>query len=164
MKMLEKSKLQWWVPMSYQAEQARRDLSKIFSPAAIARIILAEVLVFAAVAFLLTQRIPDLQFDWLSAFLKCMGALFIILSMCCALAFIPPMVMVNAKGIAISQAQHCRRYPYAELAELRIEDTASPYPMLLLRMRSQSEPERYPISPRIMLDDLRALIDQYTPR
>lgn len=163
MKTIEKSKLQWWMPMPYQVERAKRNLSKVFSPAAIARIVLAVVVVFAAAAYLLPQTIPELEFDWMSAFLKCVGFLLVILVMCCVLAFIPPMVRITSKGIAISQGQHCRLYPYAELCELRIENAASPYPMLLFRTRSQREPKRYPISPKIVLDDLRTLVDKYRP-
>jgi hypothetical protein len=104
---------------------------------------------------------PGVEFDWLAAFLKCLGGLVVILAMCCALAFVPPMVTVSSKGVAISQGQTGRLYPYAQLTELRIDDTSSPYPMLLLRTQSQHESKGYPISPKVDLDALRAFIDTH---
>lgn len=89
---MEKNKLQWWVPMSYQAEQARRELSEIFSPAAIGRILLATLAIFAMAAYLLPKRIPELEFDWMSAFVKCMGVLVLILAVGSAMTFISPIV------------------------------------------------------------------------
>ncbi len=158
--MKEKSKMQWWVPMSYHVAQAKRDLRIIFSPIAIARIVLAIVMIFIAAAYLLPRRIPDFEFDWFSAFFKCMGFLLVILGMGCALAFIPPMLTVTTKGITVSQGQHARLYRYADLAELRIGESGAPHPMLIFRLRSQSEPKQYPVSQKIVIDDLNALIDK----
>lgn len=157
--MTGKHKLQWWVPLSYQAEQAKSDLRKIFSPAAVVRIVLAVAAIFVAAAYLLPQWVPGVEFDWTMAFLKCMGFLVVILGMCCALAFIPPKLTVSPTGVLVNQGQHSRFYPYAELAEIRIEDTGTRLPMLLLRMRSQSETKQYPIPPEIVIDDLQRLID-----
>lgn len=156
-------KLSWWVPLRHQAEQAKREIPKLFSPAVLARIVLGCVLVFLAAAYLLPQRFPEVEFDWLFAFLKCLGVLAVILAMCCLIALVPPKVMVTAKGIAVLQGQHWKRYPYAELAELRIVDDAGPCPMLLLRSHSQREPRLYPISARIQVHELRVLIDEHNP-
>ena len=159
--MIKKDKLQWWVPFRYQAEQAKREIPAVFSKDVLIRIVLAIFAIFILVSYVLPQRIPDLEFDWFAAFLKCMGALALILAMCCAIAFVPPMVTVTSKGILVSQGQHFRLYPYAELCELRILEEGVAYPMLLFRTRSQHEPKQFPISPKIALDDLRMLIAKY---
>ena len=156
--MKDKQILQWWVPMRYQVTEAKREIPKVFSLLGIMRIVLAFSAVFIAAAYLLPREIPGLDFDWFAAFLQCMGALVVILATCCALAFVPPMVTVTPKGIAILQGQTGQHYAYAQLAEVRIDDTVVPYPMLVFRKQSQLEPRRYPISPKINLDDLRALI------
>jgi hypothetical protein len=109
--MSEIYKLQWWVPFRYQTEQARCEIHAVFSRDVLIRIVLVILGIFLLVAYLLPQMIPDLEFDWLGAFLKCMGALVLILAMCCALAFVPPMVMVTPSGIIVSQGQHSKLYP-----------------------------------------------------
>jgi hypothetical protein len=164
MKMTEKTKLQWCVPMTYHAEEARRELSAIFSPAAIGRIILATLAIFAMAAYLLPKWIPELEFDWVSALVKCMGVLVLILAVGSALSFIPPIVRLTTKGVLVTQGQSSTLYPFAELAELRIEEPGPRFPMLVLRLRSQQEAKRYPISPKIKLDDVRTWIDTYRPR
>jgi hypothetical protein len=161
--MNDRNKLSWWVPMRHQVQQAKRDIPMVFPRVVLFRVIIAAVAIFLAAAYLLPQLFPGLEFDWLQAFLKCMALLAVILAMCCALAFVPPLVMITPKGIVISQGQHCRCYPYGELAELRIEAEAS-CPMLLLRSRSQRESHQYPISARIDLAELQALIDKHRPK
>ena len=158
--MTDKTKFQWWVPISYQAEQAKCEIRKAFTPGAILRIVLFFAAVFLAVAYLLPQRVPHFEFDWVAAFVKCLGMLVVILAMCCALAFIPPMVVVTSKGLLVSQGQSSRLYRYTELAELRIDLTSSAYPTLLFRLRSQQTPKLYPIASKIVLDELRWFIDK----
>jgi hypothetical protein len=162
--MIEKNKLHWWVPFRYQAEQAQREIPSVFSMGVLVRIVLVILGIFLLAAYLLPQRIPNLEFDWLGAFQKCMGALVLILAMCCALAFAPPMVMVTPKGIVVSQGHHSKLYPYADLCELRIEESGAVYPMLIFRTRSQREAKKFPVSPKISLDDLRVLIAKHKPK
>ena len=68
--MSEQGKIQWRVPLRCQVEEAKREISRVLSPAVLIRIAIAVVVIFLAAAYLLAKIIPDLEFDWLAAFLR----------------------------------------------------------------------------------------------
>ena len=97
------NKISWWVPLSFQAAQARGELAKIFTVAALLRILAAIALVFFVSSYVLARVVPDLEFDWLHTFIKCLGLLGVILAMSCLITLVPPFVTITPQGISISQ-------------------------------------------------------------
>ncbi|MFO1489886.1 MAG: hypothetical protein U1F87_02975 [Kiritimatiellia bacterium] len=147
--------------MQYQIDLAKRELPKIFTPAALVRITVMAIAVFLAASYLMPKLIQGFEFDWVSAFLKCMVCLAVILAMCCAMVIIPPMVTVSPDGIVVSEGKHCWRYKYSELVELRIEEGSSRWPTLVFRKPVHRSPRRFPISPSVSLDELKVLIERH---
>jgi hypothetical protein len=157
------STLSWLVPTSFQFEEAKRELAKALPPAAIVRLVLSVFIIIALAAHYLPKYIPDLEFDWTSALLKCLGLLIAILASCVLIVMLPPQVQVTRKGIFVSQGQSRARFAYAELAELRIEDRDT-NPTLVLRPRDRPAVRRYAISPRVDLNALKEILDTHGPK
>ena len=161
---MNKTKTQWWVPIKYHAKQTRRELSGIFSPAAIGRIILA-TLAILAMAFRLTHKwLPEIEFDLVSGFVKCIGVIVIFPATGSAMSIIPPLVRITPKRVLITYGQRSTLYPFNKLAELRIEESNKGFPMFIFRLRSRQEALQHPISPKLNLDVVRELIDTYWHR
>ena len=158
-----KIKFSWWVPLSFQLAEARRELPEIFPRATIIRMVLAVIAVVAIAAYYLPTRFPGLEFDWGRALVVCLVCLVAILASSCLIVLIPPIIYVYAEKIVVLQGQSAAHFPYAELVELRIEDQDT-CPVLVLRRRDQLQTRRFGISAKVDLNDLRAAFDLYKPR
>ena len=152
------SDLSWWVPLSFQLAEARRELPKVLPRRAVLRMVLAVFLVVALGAHYLPTYIPCLEFDWMTALLKCLAALVLLLASCWLILILPSRVKVTPNGISVSHGQSFVHFPYAELTELRIEDRDA-HPILVLRRRDQSTVRRYAIAAKIALDALQGNTD-----
>lgn len=164
MKTKSTDKISWMVPFKWHFPKAKSELSDAFSPAAIIRIMLAIVCVFVAVAYATGKYVPDLEFDWTDAVLKCLISLVAIIGMCFILAILPPSLTVSSGGISITQGQTARLYKFKNMAELCIVENKGEYSILKFRTREQSKVNEYAIASKESLDDLRTLIENnYKP-
>lgn len=134
--MSTKSNLSWWVPFSFQLATAKRDIPKIFSLAALTRIILVLFILIVIGSNTLSRLIPELEFNWVNVIFICIALLALILVMSCALVLIPPLIYVTTKGIVVMNRQATTHYPFTELVEFRIDDSELP-PTLALRRFDQ---------------------------
>ena len=158
-----KEKLSWWVPFRVQVSEAKRELPKVFPPLVIIRLVLALFILIVIGANVLPKVIPHLEFDWVHAFFMCLAFLVVILAMSCVVVLIPPYVIVTPKGIAVSQGQSTAHFPFAELAELRIDEQDSP-PSLVLRRRDQPSHRKFAISAKVDLTALHEALDPHKPK
>jgi hypothetical protein len=153
--------ISWNIPFAVHRADAIRELSVIFSPAVLMRIVLAFIAVFIG-AFYASQRyLPELEFDWIMAFLKCAGVLVVILAMCCAISFAPPSITVTPKGITVFQGQSSRLHLFNDLVECRITEEREGFSFLVFRRRDQNKIREFAVSPKIKLDELSAMLDAY---
>ena len=158
-KMTSENDISWSVPFSVQLAEAKCELPKIFSIWALVRIVLAIIVIFIIAFYAIEQYIPDVEFNWIGAFLKCIGMLILLLGMCCAIALCTPTITVSSRGVSVSGAQSTRLYRFDDLAELRIVDDNGEFPLLAFRTREQTKLREYAISPKVSLDELRRRIE-----
>jgi|SaaInlV_200m_DNA_2_1039689.scaffolds.fasta_scaffold09760_2 hypothetical protein len=154
------SKLSWWVPLAFQFAEAKREFPRVFPVSVVIRLILAVVVIVALAAHYVPKHIPDLEFDWTTGLLKCLLALALLVASCWVILILPSRVNVTPIGILVSHGQSSVHFPYAELAELRIEDQDTT-PTLALRRRDQSSLRRYGISAKINLETLQQTLDAH---
>jgi len=158
-----KTELSWWVPLSFQLAEAKRELPRIFPQVAILRMVLAVIAAVGIASYYLPMRIPNLEFDWIRALFECLACLFALLALCCFIVLIPPFVYVSAEKIVVYQGQSSTDFPYTELDDLRIEDQDT-CPVLVLRRRGQPSARKFGISAKVDLNDLQASLDLHKPR
>ena len=149
--------------MPFQFKEAKRELRKSLPLSAIIRLVFSVVIIIALTAHFLPKYIPDLEFDWTSALIKCLCFLGLILAMCVVISILPPQVQVTPNGIAVSQGQSHAFFPYAELSELRIDEDTSP-PVLILRRRDQPASRTFAVSAKVDLPALHATLDKHKPK
>ena len=154
------SKLSWWVPLAFQFAEAKREFPRVFPVSVVIRLILAVVAIVALAAHYLPKYIPDLEFDWTTGLLKCLLSLVLLVASCWLILILPSRVNVTPIGILVSHGQSSVHFPYAELAELRIEDQNT-MPTLALRRRNQSSLRRYGISAKINLETLQQTLNAH---
>ena len=158
-----KTKLSWWVPFGSQVSKAKRELPKVFPIRVIVRLFLSVLVLIIVGATVLPRSIPELEFDWTHALLICLVSLAAILAMCCVISLIPPYVVVTPKSITVTQGQSTAQFPFADLAELRIDEQTVP-PTLVLRRKNQAAPRTFAISPKVDLRLLHEAIDPHRPK
>lgn len=158
-----KTTLSWWVPFESQVSEAKREIPNVFPLRVIVRLFLSVLILIMIGAAVLPRVLPELEFDWTHAFFICLVSLVAILAMCCVLALIPTYVMVTPKSIAVTQGQSTAHFPFAELAELRIDDQSVP-PNLVLRRKDQATQRTFAISAKVDLRALHEAIDPHRPK
>jgi len=154
----------WTVPPAAHLEEAKKFLPEVFGRFALCRIWLAFTVVFLAAAYLLPEKIPNMDVDWPLLYLKCLGSGIALIAGCCIIVCIPPILMVSTKGIWVIQYPNNRMYLYAQLEFIQIDPDAKPYPLLTFLPRGRQTPIQYAIAPSVNPRELHSFIADYKYR
>ena len=154
----ETTSLRWLTPID--ARKTLGEFKSCFPPAAFIRIALASTVVFIAARYALLRRIPELEVDWLELYLKGAVSAIAIFACCFLIAFLPEMVTVNKRGIMIHYGSSVVFHYWTDIASINMDADSKPFPLLKITFFKQQPVKEYPISPKIPLDRLAALIDR----
>jgi hypothetical protein len=153
--------IHWNIPFEVHRRDAIRELLNIFTPAVLARIIFAIIAVFLGAFFASQRYLPGLEFDWVMAFLKSIGALLFILATLCLITFVPPAITVTSKGITVFQGQSAKLHLFRDLVECRIIEESGLY-YLVFRRGDQAKTRKLAVSPKIDIEQLLSILN--TPK
>ena len=159
--MKEKTSLTWFVPFAVHKQKTLDELKKAFPAAALIRIALAFTVFYIAIRHILIRKIPELDFEWTTAYLQCVLSGAALIATCYLISLIPSLVTVKVRGIVVQQGQSAIWHIWKDIASIRIDAESKPYPLLKITLYSQQESKEYPISSKVSLDRLAVLIEKY---
>lgn len=97
----KKSKsLSWSEPAWSFRPRLKRELTRVLNFWMWVRILLVSLVLIVLLAYFVTHRFPDLEFNWTNAFLISIGLAIIQFPILFAFFwFVPPKIIINAKGV-----------------------------------------------------------------
>lgn len=151
----------WSVPFIAHRQVAIAEIKKIYPVMAFIRMTLLFTAIFIFVWWTLPRRIPNLDVNWVKLFFVCIGAMFALIATSCLVAFAPPQITVNERGIVVQQGNHCVLHLFKDMASIQVDERTSPLRVLRINFLTQKKEEIYPIAPTVSTEHLLMLIDRF---
>jgi hypothetical protein len=149
-------KLTWWEPSAKRLPEIKQELAKIYSPAALTRIVVVVVAIVAIAPPLIQRYIPELEFNWLTTTLKALGIGFVVVAASALVTLLPRCITVTTTEITVTEGQHTRRIKFSDVAVVSLN--AHDRTLCILRY-SHPQPLEFYLSQKVNLADLRSLIE-----
>ena len=149
------------IPFSVNKKTTLDVIKALFPAMTFARITLGYTALFLLIRFLLLQWLPELDVNWITFYFHSLLFGIAIVVFVSLTLFIPPIVRVGKHGVAVQRGQSSTFYSCNDISSIRIEADAKPFPLLKINFISMREARELPISPKISLECLAALIDTY---
>lgn len=151
----------WFVPFPAHRKAALAELRRVFSILVLVRITLVFSAIFLLVRHALLHAFPGIEANWTEVYLTCIASMFALVGMGFLVALIPQGITVAAKGVFVQNGQSGAWHLYKDMAAIRVDESATPLPVLRISFQSGRAEATYPISPSVPLEDLQALIARY---
>ena len=160
----EKKSLSWFIPFSIHKQQAIREIKEQLPPMFFVRVTVAFTAVFFSIRYALLRWLPERHADWFSLYWRCILPLVLIIAVAWLVAFVPPQVIIDRKGIRFCRGQSVTFYRFENIASVRIIEGAKPLPLLRINFFTQYEEKEYLIAPTVPLARLGAMLDEFRLR
>jgi hypothetical protein len=126
------------------------------------RVIAVTAVITAAFAWAAIRAFPDLEFNWIGAFLSSVGCLAVGFCFLCAfLWLIPPYIRVNRNGISRQQGQSALWRLREEIRRVVVDATDSAHPVV--RVESTKKPFVAGLSAKIAPSELARFFRETFP-
>jgi hypothetical protein len=126
------------------------------------RVLAVAMAIIAVLACSLLRAIPDLEFNWVRAFLLSVGGLALGLCLLFALLWlVPPQIRINRKGILRQQGQSVHWRLRADIRRIIVDLANSKRPVL--RVENSRKPFEAGIPAKVAPDELLRFLQRMFP-
>ncbi len=155
--------LTWSEPTWSFRPRLKRDFTGVLNLWMWVRIFVVSLLLVVLLAYFVTCAVPDLQFDWINAFMMAFGGIVLYLAAFTSLLwFVPPSVRINAKGVSRQFGNQIVWRKRSDIRRIILDQTLSEKPRLRVEADGKKEFD-CGIAPKISLNSLVAFLGETFP-
>ena len=159
----KRKSLTWFEPSWSFRPRLKRELAGVLKLWMWVRIFMVSLFLVMLLAFFVTRKFPDLEFNWIRAFMVAFGGFVLFLMAVTVLMwFVPPTVRINAKGVCRQFGEETEWRQRSDIRRIILDRTIPEQPRLFVEADRKKEFD-CGIASKTNLDSLAAFLRETFP-